>query len=328
MPYIDPEVILEAKRMDLLTYLQNYEPHELVHFSGSTYCTRSHDSLKISNGKWFWWSRGIGGRSALDYLIKVRELSFTDALEQIMGRAASTPPVFASQKEQKPKTLLLPEPYPYTDEVERYLLRRGIDNELIHTCMADGRIYESHNEPEPGGKIYINCVFVGFDARGQRKYAALRGINGDFKGEATGSDKHYSFAIPALEPSDSVHLFESAVDLLSYAILMKMSGKDYSGENLLSLAGVYQPQKNISKSKVPAALTRFLEDNPQVKKVLLHLDNDYAGRMAAKAIMTVLPKEYEATDRPPPACKDINAYLCRKLHLPESAVAVAKEKTR
>lgn len=249
-------------------------------------------------------------------MIKVRELSFTDAVEQIMGRAASTPPVFASPKEQKPKALLLPEPYPHTDEVECYLLRRGIDPALLQTCITDGRIYESRNEPEPG-KVYINAVFVGFDAQGQKKYAALRGISGDFKGEATGSDKHYSFALPALTTSDSVHLFESAVDLLSYATLMKMSGKDYSTENLLSLAGVYQPQKDISKSKVPAALTRFLEDNPQVKKVLLHLDNDYAGRMATKAIMTVLPKEYEATDRPPPACKDINAYLCRKLGLPE-----------
>lgn len=317
MPYIDPEAILEAKRMDLLTYLQNYEPHELVHYSGNTYCTRSHDSLKISNGKWFWWSRGIGGRSALDYLIKVRELSFTDAVEQIIGRAASIPPVLVSQKQQKSKILLLPEPHPYTNEVEQYLVRRGIDRGLIHVCIADGRIYENRNEPEPGGNVYINVVFVGFDAQGQRKYAALRGISGDFKGEATGSDKHYSFAIPALEPSDSVHLFESAVDLLSYATLVKMSGKDYSAENLLSLAGVYQPQKDISKSKVPAALTRFLEDNPQVQNVLLHLDNDYAGRMATKAIMTVLPKEYTALDRHPSGCKDVNAFLCRKLGLPE-----------
>ncbi len=328
MPYIDPEVILEAKRMDLLTYLQNYDPHELVHFSGSTYCTRSHDSLKISNGKWFWWSRGIGGRSALDYLIKVRELSFTDAVEQIVGRAASTPPVFIPRQRQEPKSLLLPEPYSHTDAVERYLLRRGIDHALIRACIADGRIYENRNEPEPGDNVYINAVFVGFDAQGYQKYAALRGIYGDFKGEATGSDKHYSFALPALEPSDSVHLFESAIDLLSYATLMKMSGKDYSTENLLSLAGVYQPQKDISKSKVPAALTRFLEDNPQVKKVLLHLDNDYAGRMATKAIMTVLPKEYEAADHPSPACKDVNAYLCRKLHLPEIAIIVPKEKAR
>jgi hypothetical protein len=88
MPYIEPEVIAEAKQMDLLTYLQNYEPQELVHFSGSTFCTRTHDSLKISNGKWMWHSRGIGSRSALDYLMKVNGMSFTDAVEQIMGRAA------------------------------------------------------------------------------------------------------------------------------------------------------------------------------------------------------------------------------------------------
>jgi hypothetical protein len=51
MPYISPEVIQEAKQMDLLTYLQNYESQELVRFSGNVYCTRAHDSLKISNGR-------------------------------------------------------------------------------------------------------------------------------------------------------------------------------------------------------------------------------------------------------------------------------------
>lgn len=103
MPYIDPEVILEAKKMDLFTYLQNYEPQELVHFSGNVYCTRTHDSLKISNGKWCWHSRGIGGRSALDYLIKVNGISFTAAVEQIMGQAAIKPPVFISKQKEPPK---------------------------------------------------------------------------------------------------------------------------------------------------------------------------------------------------------------------------------
>ena len=84
MPYIAPEVITEAKRMDLLTYLRTYEPNELVRYSGNTYCTREHDSLKISNGKWMWWSRGIGGKSALDYLIKVKGLDFVEAVETIM----------------------------------------------------------------------------------------------------------------------------------------------------------------------------------------------------------------------------------------------------
>ncbi len=89
MPYIAPEIIMEAKRMDLLTYLKNYEPHELVRFAGNTYTTRTHDSLKISNGKWMWWSQGIGGKSALDYLVKVKGLSFLEAVETIMGSIAT-----------------------------------------------------------------------------------------------------------------------------------------------------------------------------------------------------------------------------------------------
>lgn len=43
MPYIPPEVVEKAREMDLLTYLKNYEPQELVHFGGNTYCTREHD---------------------------------------------------------------------------------------------------------------------------------------------------------------------------------------------------------------------------------------------------------------------------------------------
>ena len=70
MGYVTPEQITQAKELDLLTYLQHFAPHQLVHVGGSTYCTREHDSLKISNGKWNWFSRGIGGKTALDYLIK------------------------------------------------------------------------------------------------------------------------------------------------------------------------------------------------------------------------------------------------------------------
>ena len=81
MPYYTEEQILKARSIDLLTYLQTYEPTELVHVRGNTYCTRDHDSLKISNGKWMWWSRGFGGSSALDYLIKVKGLQFMDAMQ-------------------------------------------------------------------------------------------------------------------------------------------------------------------------------------------------------------------------------------------------------
>ena len=81
MPYVEKEQIQKAREVDLLSYLRAYEPDELVHISGENYCTRTHDSLKISNGKWHWFSRGIGGKTALDYLIKVKGYKFVEAAE-------------------------------------------------------------------------------------------------------------------------------------------------------------------------------------------------------------------------------------------------------
>ena len=69
-------------------------------------------------------------------------------------------------------------------------------------------------------------------------------------------------------PYDTVHLFESAIDLLSYATLQKLEGKEWRREHLLSLAGVYQPAKEIEKSKVPAALARALKMHPEVKTIV------------------------------------------------------------
>ena len=182
MPYIPPEVVAQVREMDLLTYLRTYEPQELVHFGGSTYCTREQDSLKISNGKWCWFSRGIGGYSALDYLIKVKEMPFTQAIETIMGNLSAVPPAFApAPKASKEKVLLLPQVNRRATHAVEYLRRRGIDYELINFCIKTGRLYESYP--------YHNAVFVGMDADGKPRYANQRGIGSDFIGDANGSDK-------------------------------------------------------------------------------------------------------------------------------------------
>ena len=311
MPYIPPEVVEKAREMDLLTYLKNYEPQELVHFGGNTYCTREHDSLKISNGKWCWFSRGIGGRSALDYLIKVKGMPFMQAVEMIMGNVAVSPPVFMPKpKEEKSKVLLLPKASRNAAQAVDYLQRRGIDCDLIDFCISTGRLYESYP--------YHNVVFVGQDRNGKPRYANLRGIGSDFIGDATGSDKHYSFGIPAVEESDRLHLFESAVDLLSYGTMQKLDGKDWRSENLLSLAGVYKPKARIEESSLPAALVQYLADYPHIRKVVLRLDNDPAGRIAAATIKTLLTKRYAVTVeiQPPPQGKDYNDCLCMRLGLP------------
>jgi len=306
MPYIQPEAIAEAKKIDLLTYLQTYDPNELVHVSGGEYTTKTHDSLRISNGLWNWCSQGIGGKSALDYLIKVKGFSFIEAVEQIMGKTVTAPPIYTPKKKKAPKVLLLPQANRCVTNMVVYLERcRGIDSEIVSFCVQTGRVYESYP--------YHNVVFVGFDKQGKPKYGAVRGMGTDHIGDANGSDKRFSFGIPAEQQNDTVNLFESAIDLLSYATMQKMDGEDWRQENLLSLAGIYQPKKVIAESKLPLALTQYLSDYPHIKKIVLRLDNDPKGQLAATAIKTVISKEYEVSIDLSPKGKDYNDCLCMRL---------------
>ena len=297
----DPAVIEQARQIDLLSYLQRYEPSNLKRVAGNVYCTREHDSLKISNGKWYWWSRGFGGFSALDYLMKVREFSFVEAVQTLTGDMGDWKPPPPAVKKDEPKVLLLPPKNKDSDRVLQYLFGRGIDYAIVQDCIADGTIYESAD--------YHNAVFIGKDESGTPKYAACRGTMGSFKRDASGSDKRYSFRLLAREPTSTVHLFEAAIDVLSYATYLKCEGKDYKAANLLSLSGVYQPKKELAESKIPIALTTFLNAHPQIKTICLHLDNDKAGRLCTAALKELLQKDYKIVDAPPPVGKDVNDFL-------------------
>lgn len=320
MFYYSRHEIDSARNVDLFSYLKINEPQELVHLAGNTYSTREHDSLKISNGKWYWFSRGIGGRSALDYLIKVKGIPFPQAVEMILGRAATEPSVFHARdkpqetdlvgKKEPPeekapeKKLLLPElreDYPF--RAVHYLEERGIDREILNYCIQHKLLFET--------KQYHNAVFVGYDKGGVMRYAALRATRGPFKGEATGSDKHFSFFIAPDPDSSRVHVFESAIDLLSYATMEKLAGRDWKRDAMLSLAGVFKQKR---EKVVPVALRQFLDDHPAIRSLELHLDNDQIGRSAAKGIVEELSGEpYTVTDHSPKYGKDMNDQLLWQL---------------
>ena len=304
MPYYTEEQIIKARSIDLLTYLQTYEPTELVHVRGNTYCTRDHDSLKISNGKWMWWSRGFGGNSALDYLVKVKGLQFMDAMQILTDDrepALNNAPVLGENRQSEGnKKLLLPEKSETNHEVIRYLTSRGIDREIIKASIDEGLLYES--------LPYHNCIFVGFDESGNAAYAFYRATTGErLMGEAAGSDKRYSFRID--RAGSTLHVFESAIDLLSYATILKMRTGEWRAEPMLSLGGVYAPSVNKKQSKLPIALENMTQNQTQINTIALHLDNDYAGRSAARSIAEQLADKYIIRDEPPIYGKDCNDYL-------------------
>ena len=133
--------------------------------------------------------------------------------------------------------------------------------------------------------------------------------------DAKGSSKEFSFRMLSNTNKDSIHLFESSIDLLSYATLLKLKGYDWQNQNLIALAGVYQPANKIEQSKVPITVLNYLQNNPSISQIVLHFDNDRAGRDATKAFIIALDNKYDIYDIPAPYGKDINDYLCYTLGL-------------
>jgi hypothetical protein len=181
-----------------------------------------------------------------------------------------------------------------TQFIIAYLIGRGISREIIGACLRAGTLYESRTH---------RCVFVGRDGGGDARFACERGTTDDIKKDVLGSDKRYSFAIPARDSPD-LYVFESPADLLSFATIWHAaSPEDWSGVHYLSLGGVSA-----------RALEQYLTDHPCVQNVALCLDNDAPGRDAAERIGAMLEaKGRQVVDLPAPSGKDWSEHLQNSL---------------
>jgi hypothetical protein len=164
------------------------------------------------------------------------------------------------------------------------------------------------------------CVFAGKDEADDIRFAAMRGIGTDMKQDKAGSDKRFSFCVPAKNPA-SRHLavFEAPIDALSHATLQKRNGWEWDGHRL-SLGGTSD-----------VALISFLERNPQIRRVILHLDNDAAGITAAHKIKAALAadsrfKRLRVSVNPPRGAKDYNDALQKAIRLEKEAKQTSRHR--
>ena len=133
-------------------------------------------------------------------------------------------------------------------------------------------------------KIFKNSLVVstGKNAQGEISYAAFRiaSTNYRFRGEVAGSDKASGFLIESEGMNDCVYVFESFIDAMSHANLynIKYGNKDaWKLHNRLALGGT-----------ADTALMELLKRKPNIRNICLCLDNDSAGRTAAKEIASKL----------------------------------------
>ena len=250
------------------------------------YQLAEHDSFKINakSSLWHWKSRDIGGKSALNYLIYVEGVPFVEAVRLLCEESPGYVPTPHEQVERKRPSFRLPPIAENCDRITRYLLGRGISNAVIQYCIERKILYESAE--------YHNCVFLGKNAQGVPKYAALRGIydyGKPFKREAPGSNKAYGFCISPRKDSSTVAVFEAAIDAMAEMTLCGSMANKWR----LSLGGISASEKE------PPALQEFLQQHPEIRTIELRLDNDSPGRMASAHIQKIYADHYQMLDLPP-----------------------------
>lgn len=309
MPGVTQEQIAQAKSVNTLAFLLAHHPEDFRRVGQHEYRHRQHDSLKISdNGKWHWHSKGYGGTTAVQYLIRVEEMEFVRAVQIVCADAPylSSPHVQDAVTSQKAQPFALL-PRADDDVAYEYLAGRGICAEVLSFCFRTNRILGVRYQSK-AGKEYNNCMFVGFDEAGQPAHASLRGIEGFFRGNLPGSDKRFSFCIPA-EPAedaeaDTVAIYESPIDAMSEATLnAEKRGRHWRNQHYLALDGL---------SYLP--IDQFLATHPKVKCLRICTDNDKAGRAHAECIAEKYAAQgYIMQNCIPCGAKDYNALLQKHL---------------
>lgn len=301
--YIRKAVLQEIRKLSAFDYLKNYQPEMLIKNGRTDYYHREHDSLHFSNGKWYWWSQGKGGTSALDYLITVEGFDFKDACNYLLNLMKISAPVTTYYYPKQTKPFELPVKDKDNELIIRYLCnQRKIDKDIVDYFISTHQIYQD--------KQFKNVVFVGYDGD-QPAYAFKRSIFKNYKLDHSGSNKAFSFSFTNSN-SSILHVFEAAIDLLSYMTILKLDHQDFKQYNYLSLAGASDKIASKTEADIPIALKSFLERNKNIKTLIFHLDNDEVGIGATFKIMNVLSQKYDCIDNHPKDCKDVNEELIHK----------------
>ena len=287
-----------ARRADPLRTLEALG-YTVKHLSGKEYNLKEHDSLIINPRKgWYWNSRNIGGRSTIDLVMALEGIEKPlEAAKVILGITGSSggerAPEGGYTRTGEEKTFTLPERNRDNKRVFNYLHRaRGISMDVIKRCVEEGLLYESARSH--------NAVFVGKDSEGIPRYAFERGTDPGkrYVRERAGSRKEYGFRLEG--PSQTLHVFESAVDALSFLTMQEYLGES-AEDTCLALSGT-----------TLKALDKYLEDRPdKIRFIDVRTDNDPAGYRVYENISKKYGDAYKVSCRIPEVYKDYNEVLLK-----------------
>ena len=275
----------KARTTNLVDLLQRQGEH--LKRSGAEYQWRDgSNKVTIRGNLWYHQYEEVGG-DAIDFVRKFYNKGYPEAMEYLLngygGTLSVAPPVKREQKEFE-----MPLRNDNMRRVYAYLLQqRGLNRDVVNAFAHKQMIYES--------LPHHNAVFVGYDKEGVPRHAHKRGTGSQstYKGNAEGCAPEYSFHWNGT--SNKIFLFEAPIDMLSY---ISMNQHQWQANTYAAACSV-----------ADRVLFQCLKDNPNIKEVYICLDNDTAGRTAAKRISDKLFVQGYKTEILTPTHKDWNEDL-------------------
>lgn len=253
----------QVNNVDLEYFLR--QQGETLLPSGKEKRLKSDHSITVRGNEWYDHATEKGGL-AIDFVQKFYGLSFPDAVTMLLGGESGKVYHCAEKKEEIKKPFVL---LPQNKDMRRtfaYLIKhRCLDKDVVSFFVKEKLLYESCEKSSDGAKEYHNAIFVGLDESGVARHAHKRGIytkGKGYKGNIDSSNPCYS--VHFCGTSERLYVFEVPIDMLSFISLHKNS--DWKKHSYVSLCGLSEQ-----------AMLKQLEINPQIKKVVLCLDNDKAG---------------------------------------------------
>lgn len=235
----------------------------------------------------YWNAKSYTPMNVIDFYIEYSNLQAYEAINELIEYYNSRDPskiqsiIYDEINNEAYRTegLILPDRYDNNDIAIDYLCNtRKLDIALINDLIDKEMLYED---------IYHNVVFVGYDIKGNGEavFGLRRGTNnGKFQLDCEGCFKHngfyYSNIVDNTLKSDTLYVFESVIDGLSYITLNKEKNI-----NILCCSG---------SGAVLNMIKYNLVNNPNlknIKQIKLVLDNDKAGNLSASKIMEKFSKD-------------------------------------
>ena len=330
------EEISAVRNQDMASFIERQEGFSLKKV-GSYTKGIEHDSLVIDPDHitWHWYSQDLYGKGAIDWMVKVHNFDFIDAVKYLADNSSS---VFRENiyvkpqvQNQEPVAFCLPKKFDGScKNLYAYLIKsRSLPSDIVTHCVENKLMYQDDKN---------RVVFCGYDKDGVCKFAEAK-ITNTYKKyypqNIAGSSKHFSFYVQAKQGCanynpQTICVFEAPIDALSHGALMQMVAKKQL-ENV-GRGGEYRPDCWLAVNRVSLsglsdlALEQRLNDNPQIKNIVLCLDNDEKGIQASQKLMDKYKDKYNVRISKPPYGKDWNETL-QSITQKKTQLKVSKAKT-